>query len=194
MPTTLVQFAGRSTVLWAVVEAYPASAGAAAGGPAPPHRCCCCCCCYYAAMVLAWGAADAVRYLYFAARLLGAGGRQYRRLAWLRYSAFYALYPVGVAGEVGVVARAVAAARAQGSEGHAWAYLAAATLYVPGEFPFFVVVVVLSLASLRSSAGTDEPGRGRFVRNTSLTLALAVPTLFNHMRRQRRKVLASGKK
>lgn len=128
-----MQVAGRLTVLWAVVEAYPSSASASASASAPgstsasgggvP---------FYALMVLAWSAADVVRYVYFAARLLG--GHQYGRLVWLRYSAFYVLYPVGIASEVGVVARAVAAAWAAGDAGWAYGYLAAATLYVPGEF------------------------------------------------------------
>lgn len=128
-----MQVAGRSTVLWVVVEAYPESASASASGSASasasastasgiP---------FYALMVLAWSAADVVRYLYFAARLLG--GHQYGRLVWLRYSAFYVLYPIGIASEVGVVARAVAAAWGAGDAGWAYGYLAAATLYVPGE-------------------------------------------------------------
>lgn len=115
MLTTFVQVAGRSTVLWIVIEAYPSAA------LAPP----------YALMVLAWSAADVVRYLYFATRLVG--GHQYRRLVWLRYSAFYVLYPIGIASEVGVVSRAVSEAWGLGNMGHAWGYLAAATLYVPGK-------------------------------------------------------------
>lgn len=159
-----MQIAGRSTVLWAVIEAYPVSAAGPNGGtrseaaheqqqhqqqlPSPSLLP------FYAAMVLAWSAADAVRYLYFAARLLG--GHQYPRLTWLRYSAFYALYPVGIAGEVGVVARAVAAAWARGNAGHAWAYLAAATLYVPGEIassvlPFSLLFYVFLLSLCRRS-------------------------------------------
>lgn len=151
-----MQIAGRSTVLWAVIEAYPVSAAGPNAGtrseeahhqqqhqqqqlPAPPLLP------FYAAMVLAWSAADAVRYLYFAARLLG--GHQYPRLTWLRYSAFYALYPVGIAGEVGVVARAVAAAWARGNAGHAWAYLAAATLYVPGKIASLSFLFLSSFTS-----------------------------------------------
>ncbi|KAF3767305.1 hypothetical protein M406DRAFT_61249 [Cryphonectria parasitica EP155] len=133
--TTFVQVAGRLTVLWIVIEAYPAAAQTT----------------FYTTMVLAWAAADVVRYLYFATRLVG--GHQYGRLIWLRYSAFYVLYPVGIASEVGVVAAAVSEAWRAGDSGFAWGYVAAAMLYLP-----------------------------------------AAPTLFNHMRRQRRKVLASDRK
>lgn len=114
--TTFVQVCGRLTVLWIVVEAYPAAARTPFSG---------------AIMVLAWAAADAVRYLYFAARLVG--GHQYRNLTWLRYSAFYVLYPAGFLGEFGVVYAAVSEAWAAGYQGHAWGYVAAATLYLPGE-------------------------------------------------------------
>lgn len=113
--TTFVQVCGRLTVLWIVIEAYPAAARTPFSG----------------AMVLAWAAADAVRYLYFAARLVG--GHQYGNLTWLRYSAFYVLYPAGFLGEFGVVYAAVSEAWATGYQGHAWGYVAAATLYLPGE-------------------------------------------------------------
>lgn len=82
-------------------------------------------------MVLAWSAADAIRYLYFATKLVG--GHQYSNLTWLRYSAFYILYPVGIASEVGVVYNTVSEARKLGYYSHAWAYIAAALLYIPGE-------------------------------------------------------------
>lgn len=112
-----MQVAGRCTVLWIVIEPYPS----AALSP------------FYAWVVLAWSAADAVRYLYFATRLVG--GYQYRNLIWLRYSAFYVLYPIGIASEVGVVYNAVCEAFRLGYDGHAWGYIAAATLYIPGMYP-----------------------------------------------------------
>lgn len=123
--TTFVQIGGRLTVLWVVIEKYRAAAAA----PTP----------FYTFMVLAWSAADTIRYLYFATRLVG--GHQYRTLIWLRYSAFYVLYPIGIGGEIGVVYYAVSEAFKLGYNGHAWGYIAAASLYIPGElfllFPFF---------------------------------------------------------
>lgn len=113
--TTVVQVAGRSTVLWVVVENYPS----AAWSP------------FYPFMVLAWSAADTIRYLYFAVRLVA--GHQYPTLTWLRYSAFYLLYPVGIAGELGLVYHAVSEAFHLGFNVHAWAYIAAATIYIPGQ-------------------------------------------------------------
>lgn len=113
--TTLVQVAGRSTVLWLVVENYPSAAHTP----------------FYPLMLLAWSAADAIRYLYFATRLVG--GHQYQTLTWLRYSAFYLLYPLGTAGELGLVYHAVSDAFQLGYHAHAWAYIAAATFYIPGK-------------------------------------------------------------
>lgn len=113
--TTIVQVAGRSTVLWLVVENYPSAAWTP----------------FYTFMVLAWSAADAIRYLYFATRLVG--GHQYPTLTWLRYSAFYVLYPIGIAGELGVVYHAVSEAFKLGFNAHAWGYIAAATIYIPGQ-------------------------------------------------------------
>lgn len=113
--TTFVQIAGRSTVLWIVIENYPSAAQTSP---------------FYTFMVLAWSAADTIRYLYFATRLVG--GHQYRSLIWLRYSAFYVLYPIGIAGEVGVVYHTVSEAWRLGYDAHAWGYIAAATLYIPG--------------------------------------------------------------
>ena len=114
--TTVVQVAGRCTVLWVVIEPYPSAALSS----------------FYAWMVLAWSAADAVRYFYFAMKLIG--GHQYWNLTWLRYSAFYVLYPVGIASEVGIVYNAVSEAFQLECDGHAWAYIAAATLYIPGTY------------------------------------------------------------
>lgn len=144
--------AGRSTVLWVVIENYQTS------GLSP----------FYGLMVLAWSAADVIRYLYFATRLVG--GHQYSNLTWLRYSAFYILYPVGIASEVGVVYETVSEAWKLGYNLHAWAYIAAALLYIPGKCLF----------DTRQAGSADT--------------TIASPTLFNHMRRQRRKVLASEKR
>lgn len=113
--TTFVQVAGRCTILWIVLEPYPS----AASSPV------------YASMVLAWSAADVIRYLYFATRLVG--GHQYSNLIWARYSAFYVLYPIGILSEMAVVYLAISEAWSLGFRGHAWGYVAAATLYIPGE-------------------------------------------------------------
>lgn len=73
-----MQVAGRSIVLWAIIEAYPV----AALNP------------FYASMVLAWSAADVIWYLYSSIQLVG--GHQYRKLMSTRQNACYLLYPIGI--------------------------------------------------------------------------------------------------
>lgn len=113
--TSFVQVAGRSTVLWLVIENYQSSALSP----------------FYGLMVLAWSAADTIRYLYFATKLVG--GHQYANLTWARYSAFYILYPLGIAGEIGVVYNTVSEAWRLGYYSHAWAYITASLIYIPGK-------------------------------------------------------------
>lgn len=75
---SLTQVAGRSLVLWMIVEADPW----AALSP------------LYASMVLAWSAADVIWYLYTSIQLVG--GHQYRKLMSTRHHACYLLYPIGL--------------------------------------------------------------------------------------------------
>lgn len=47
-------------------------------------------------MVLAWSITEVVRYPFYALSLLGV---EFAPLAWLRYTTFYLLYPLGAASE-----------------------------------------------------------------------------------------------
>mmetsp|Transcript_6488 Transcript_6488/g.12857 ORF Transcript_6488/g.12857 Transcript_6488/m.12857 type:complete len:224 (-) Transcript_6488:496-1167(-) len=77
----LLQWVGRSNVLYAIVLAIPEiKSGVAAG-----------------AMVLAWSLSEIIRYPWYAAQLKGACPFW---LTWLRYTMFIPLYPVGVFGEI----------------------------------------------------------------------------------------------
>lgn len=55
-------------------------------------------------MVFAWSLTETVRYLFYALNLLNI---QVSPLTWLRYSLFLVLYPMGVAGEIGVLRSAI---------------------------------------------------------------------------------------
>ncbi|KAM0548415.1 hypothetical protein ACHAPJ_009901 [Fusarium lateritium] len=66
--TTALQVAGRNTIVWAITRNYPEVA----------HREI-----TYTLMLMAWNAADAVRYLYFA--LQTGTGSVPSALSWLRY-------------------------------------------------------------------------------------------------------------
>lgn len=51
-------------------------------------------------MVLAWSATEVIRYLFYACGLLGYTPRP---LTWLRYTTFYALYPLGAGSEAALI-------------------------------------------------------------------------------------------
>lgn len=55
-------------------------------------------------MVFAWSLTETIRYLFYALNLLNI---QVSVLTWLRYSLFIVLYPLGVSGEIGVLASAI---------------------------------------------------------------------------------------
>jgi very-long-chain (3R)-3-hydroxyacyl-CoA dehydratase len=79
--TSLMQWGGRSNVLFAVVKSVPEVQATPAVG----------------AMLLAWALSEVVRYPWYAAVTAGVCPEW---LTWLRYTAFIPLYPVGVVGEM----------------------------------------------------------------------------------------------
>ncbi|PSC75468.1 very-long-chain (3R)-3-hydroxyacyl-dehydratase 2 [Micractinium conductrix] len=86
--TALMQWAGRSNVLFGVVAAVPeVQPGLAVG-----------------AMLAAWAASEVVRYPWYAAGVAGACPHW---LTWLRYTAFIPLYPIGVVVEMAAVYQAL---------------------------------------------------------------------------------------
>lgn len=84
----LMQWAGRSNVLFLVLDAIPQLQSGWWG----------------VAMLGAWSAAEVVRYPWYAATTLGACPGW---LTWLRYTAFIPLYPLGVTAEMAVLADAL---------------------------------------------------------------------------------------
>ena len=60
----------------------------------------------------AWTVSEVVRYAFYARSILPGGAPRW--LTWLRYSAFIALYPIGIAGEMGCFATVREHVRAQG--------------------------------------------------------------------------------
>ncbi|EAW21574.1 putative membrane protein [Aspergillus fischeri NRRL 181] len=113
---TFTQIFTRCVQVWAVNYQYPEPT---ASSPA------------YPALLLAWSAADAVRYAYFG--LLQAGIRV-DFVKWLRYSLFIVLYPVGIGSEWWLMYKAAAAT--VNPIGAAVFYFCLA-LYVPGAFKMY---------------------------------------------------------
>ncbi|KAB8218082.1 tyrosine phosphatase-like protein [Aspergillus novoparasiticus] len=108
--TTFTQVFGRSVQVWAINYAFPAITAHSWA---------------YPAMLLAWSAADTVRYSYFVVML--AGIPMPAVLKWLRYSLFFILYPVGISSEWWLMYHAAHAT---------------SSLVVAGIFYFFLVLYV----------------------------------------------------
>ncbi|KAI5862290.1 tyrosine phosphatase-like protein [Durotheca rogersii] len=88
----------------------------------------------YSAMLSAWGATEVIRYSFFALSLgapILAAGPLGRALHWLRYHAFFVLYPVGISSEAYLIWRAVAPARDTLSPVYANVLLAYVTIVYP---------------------------------------------------------------
>ena len=97
-PLALLQWFGRSNVLFLIVGSVPELTSNAAIVP----------------LFLAWAAADVVRYAWYAAAALSPTGEAPGPLTWARYSGFVQLYPLGVfAGEMPLIKAAIPLVRAR---------------------------------------------------------------------------------
>ncbi|KAI0024989.1 protein tyrosine phosphatase-like protein [Xylariomycetidae sp. FL0641] len=92
--TTFMQVFSRYAIVWGITDMFPEL------GASPA----------YTSMLTAWGATEVIRYSYFALTL---AGWQPRALHWLRYHAFFILYPLGISSEAWLIWQAVAPARQQ---------------------------------------------------------------------------------
>ncbi|KAF5026365.1 hypothetical protein F66182_1573 [Fusarium sp. NRRL 66182] len=117
--TTALQVAGRNTIVWAITRNYPQVASREAA---------------YSLMLMAWNAADAVRYLYFA---LQTGTESVpSALLWLRYNLFIVLYPIGILSEARLVYEVILPSRVRNP---AYQYLlwSGLAIYVPAFYVLY---------------------------------------------------------
>jgi len=82
--TTAMQVSSRLVLVWAITERFDV----ARTSPT------------YASMVIAWSTTEVVRYCYYVCMLVGL---EPRPLVWLRYTLFYALYPIGAGSEASLI-------------------------------------------------------------------------------------------
>ncbi|GAA5915280.1 enoyl-CoA hydratase PHS1 [Sporobolomyces salmoneus] len=82
--TTVAQIASRLLIVWYICILYPQV-------PETP---------FYVSMVTAWSFAEIIRYLHYATNLLNV---KVPILEWIRYTAFYVLYPVGAGSEATLI-------------------------------------------------------------------------------------------
>jgi len=114
--TTVMQVASRFLLVWLIAYCFPATVSRS---PA------------YTSMLLAWSVTEVVRYSYFAVNL-AYGGVPYW-LTWVRYNAFFVLYPLGIGSECWLVWTSQGAGMGRWGvwwERFCWAVL---FVYIPGE-------------------------------------------------------------
>lgn len=110
-----MQVASRYLLVWGIVNNFPNTTSHSIA---------------YTTMLTAWGMSEIIRYSYFATNL--AYGRVPGWLQWLRYNAFFVLYPLGISSECWLVwiSRVPAASWWMGWE---WVLRAVLFVYIPGK-------------------------------------------------------------
>ncbi|KAK0773576.1 hypothetical protein LTS02_010951 [Friedmanniomyces endolithicus] len=131
--TTVMQVASRFLLVWLIAYFFPTTV---AQSPA------------YTSMLLAWSVTEVVRYSYFAVNLAYGGVPFW--LTWVRYNAFFVLYPLGIGSECWLVwSSQVPGVRRWGVwwERFCWAVL---FVYIPGAYVLFTHMMAQRKKVLRS--------------------------------------------
>ena len=132
--TTAAQVASRLVLVWGVLQQFPV----AAIRESP----------VFSTMVLAWSSAEVVRYATYALALLGT---KWQPLEWLRYTLFYALYPLGAGSEAFLMYASIPYARAKFGRNGAVALVILVLVWPPGGSPLTSPHPSLTLKSGRRS-------------------------------------------
>lgn len=118
--TTAMQVLSRLLVIWPVLTGYPNATTPSA---------------FYTSMLFAWSISEVIRYSYFVLKFQSAGVPDW--LLWLRYNAFYALYPVGITSECILIWKASAVA----TEYAKWAFWTILVVYIPGSYILYTHMI-----------------------------------------------------
>jgi len=110
-----MQVASRFLLVWGIVDPIPSLAAYSTA---------------YCTMLLAWATTEVIRYSYFATNL--AYGSVPPGLLWLRYNAFFVLYPLGISSECWLVYLAITPAR-RWNAALEWVLKLVLFVYIPGE-------------------------------------------------------------
>jgi very-long-chain (3R)-3-hydroxyacyl-CoA dehydratase len=112
-----MQVASRLLLVWGVVNIFP-SLGRSA---------------IYSSMLYAWSVTEVIRYSFFVVTL---SGYQPGFIKWLRYNAFFVLYPLGISSECYLIWRGVQKAKESQKISYgqelAWSYQLILFIYIPG--------------------------------------------------------------
>jgi very-long-chain (3R)-3-hydroxyacyl-CoA dehydratase len=109
-----MQVASRILLVWGIVFNFPWLAKSPA----------------YSTMLIAWSVTEVIRYSYFALTLSGYSPGF---ISWLRYNAFFVLYPLGISSECWLIYKAIEPAKELRQE-YTWLLQSILVIYIPGEF------------------------------------------------------------
>lgn len=132
----------------------------------------------YVSMISAWSLAEITRYLHYATSLASV---KLPGLEWIRYSAFYVLYPLGAGSEAWLMLRAAPLAGEQYGEAAKYAVYALTAVWPPALFVLMSHMTVQrrkylgkSNATASASTSASTPVR-RSARNANTAVAAFVP-------------------
>ncbi|KAK5725772.1 hypothetical protein LTR15_003962 [Elasticomyces elasticus] len=131
--TTVMQVASRFLLVWGVVFFFPTTTSQSRA---------------YTSMLLAWSVTEVVRYSYFAISL--GYGKVPERLIWVRYNAFFALYPIGISSECWLVWQSRAPGVKRWGTRWEWFCWAVLFIYVPGAYILFTHMMAQRRKVMRS--------------------------------------------
>ncbi|CAN6673660.1 very-long-chain (3R)-3-hydroxyacyl-CoA dehydratase Phs1p [Trichomonascus vanleenenianus] len=120
--TTVMQIASRLLLVWGVVDRFPEVAQSP----------------IYSTMVFAWSVTEVIRYSYYALNL--ARGSVPKAIVWLRYNAFFVLYPLGAGSEVLLAYFALDDAQAFDPR-YALFLKAVLLIYIPGFYVMYTHMI-----------------------------------------------------
>jgi very-long-chain (3R)-3-hydroxyacyl-CoA dehydratase len=107
---------------------------------------------FYSIMATAWAIADIIRYSTYLLESPIVNGKAPFALVWLRYTLFYILYPIGVAGELGILSASIPDVALFAGRAGVLAVAILMILYIP-VFP----IMYLHMIKLRSKVlGKEE--------------------------------------
>ncbi|KAK3648996.1 hypothetical protein LTR56_007128 [Elasticomyces elasticus] len=131
--TTAMQVASRFLLVWGVVLFFPATTSQSRA---------------YTSMLLAWSVTEVVRYSYFAINL--GYGKVPERLIWVRYNAFFALYPIGISSECWLVWQSKVPGVKRWGTPWEWFCWAVLFIYIPGAYILFTHMMAQRRKVMRS--------------------------------------------
>lgn len=124
--TTVTQVSLRLLIVLGILQTLPNS-------PANTHWA-------YISLLLAWSVTEVIRYSFYASNLIDPKAVPYW-ITWLRYSAFYVLYPIGVASEMTMIYLSLGEAEFVVGKYYSWALFAILFTYPPGLYSLYTYMM-----------------------------------------------------